>query len=344
MKIVFLIASYVPHQLLILNTLIEKHGAVVHSFSISKKYTFIPENRSGLFTYKSPDFSRTELLKKVIELDPDLVVVSGWMNSDYVAISKNLRSTLKVPIVSYSDTQWYGTLKQRVNAFISPWHVKKAFSHIWIAGIYQFEYARMLGFSKENIIFNSLSADVPLFHKAEITHKAQNYPKNFLYVGRLIPTKGLDILLKAWENILDKRGWTLTIVGNGPLSSVIKADKTIILKDFMKQEDLISEMQSSGCFVLPSRKESWALVIHEAVSAGLPMICTQTCGAAAHFVIDKFNGWKVNKEDVTDLHAAMMKIMDLDSNELYTYSINSRKLSTSITPELSAASLVQLIR
>jgi len=42
-------------------------------------------------------------------------------------------------------------------------------------------------------------------------------------------------------------------------------------------------LENSGCFILPSRYEPWALVIHEAACAGLPIICTNVCGTVDHF-------------------------------------------------------------
>src|SRR5690606_15629500 len=96
-------------------------------------------------------------------------------------------------------------------------------------------------------------------------------------------------------------------------------------------------------FVLPSLSEPWALVIHEAVSAGLPVICTKVCGASPHFVIDGHNGYKVEMGSVNDLKNAMEAVIGMDISGLLRYSENSRLLSNSITPKLTAASLMQLI-
>src|SRR5690606_19377804 len=121
------------------------------------------------------------------------------------------------PIVAYSDTPWKNTLRQKLNSLVSCFYVKKAFTHLWVSGIRQYDYARKLGFSNDRIILNSLSADVDLFSKTNMELKKQDYPKKFIYIGRFVKIKGLENLLNAWDSINEKEGWTLTIIGAGDL-------------------------------------------------------------------------------------------------------------------------------
>ena len=334
MKAVFLIIDYVPHQLLTIKNLIEKNHAEVYAYHVGRFNKSVPKFENFKTTaFKTLD--KRIILEQIQEINPDIVVVAGWMIPDYVWVAKRLKQKLSIPIVSYSDTQWYGTTRQKINAFISPFHVRKAFTHIWVAGIYQFEYARRLGFNKEKIIFNSLTADTKLFETIAIEKKEEDYPKNFIYIGRFAEEKGLKYLITAWEKIKFKNNWTLTLVGDGELKSEFSSCKNVIIKDHMSQEDLLHEMQNAGCFVLPSIHEPWALVIHEAAAAGLPIICTETCGAAPHFVINNYNGKIIKPKSSNSLQTAMEEIMNMTSSELIDFSAKSRLLSTSINPEIS---------
>jgi glycosyltransferase involved in cell wall biosynthesis len=103
----------------------------------------------------------------------------------------------------------------------------------------------------------------------------------------------------------------------------ISKHNDIIVKDYMSQENLLLEMQNSGAFILPSTFEPWALVLHEAASAGLPIICTDVCGASPHFVINNYNGYKV-KPDTTLLKNAIEKLISKTDEELLDFSYNSR--------------------
>lgn len=342
MKCVFLIGSYVPHQMVSINALIENYNADVFSFSVSKNFTFIPQNTDKLTTYKLSDYNNDELLETLLNINPDLIVVIGWFIKQYVEVSKKIKQKLNIPIVSYSDTQWRNDWSQKVNCLISPLHLKKAFTHIWVAGVYQYEYARNLGFKKHQIIFNSLSCNVEIFKKLPLKSVDKEYPKNFVYIGRFAPEKGLNYLMEAWNMIDNKDGWTLTLIGEGELNNQV-VSKDVIIKGFMNHDELLIELKNSGCFVLPSIYEPWALVIHEAAAAGLPIVCTEVCGAAPHFVIDGYNGFKVKPKNSSSLKMAMEKIINSNTKCLVNYSFRSRELAKSITPEIGAANLVSLI-
>lgn len=343
MKIVFLVINYMPHQLVAINTVLQHYKTEIHAFSYKDPQT-IPGNIKNLHTYELKNFSRKAFLSSLIEINPEMIVVAGWAVADFVWAATQIRKKLKIPVVSYSDTQWRGTWRQQVNCLISPLHLKKAFTHLWVAGIYQYEYARKLGFMKNQIIYNSLSCDLELFMKVSVEHKKENYPKSFLFIGRFVPVKGLDLLMEAWEQISDKKGWTLTLVGDGPLKLKAQCQNKehVIVKDFMPQTELIKEIERAGCFILPSVFEPWALVIHEAASSGLPIIATNVCGACPHFVINGYNGFQV-QANVESLKNSLERIIAMEPIQLYQFSNNSRKLAANITPELGAAQLMSVL-
>lgn len=342
MKVAYLMMDYVPHQLTSMNTLVEEYKVNILSYSISEKFKYVPEKKENFQPILFKDQPKKQVYQDILKFNPSVLVVAGWMIKDYVWIAKQIKKNTKIKVVAMSDTPWYGTLKQKINAWISPLHLKKAFDFIWVAGYRQYDYARKLGFANNQIIFNSLSADNKLFHHVEIELKKTNYPKNFLYVGRFAPEKGLNILLEAWEKIQDKQGWSLTLIGDGPMKNEFIHREDIRIKDYMAHDELLMEMQNAGCFVLPSLHESWALVIHEAACAGLPIICTEVCGAAPHFVIDKFNGFQVNKGDSQDLANKIVSLMNHTDKELIEMSTKSRVLSNRISPDITVASLLAI--
>ena len=140
----------------------------------------------------------------------------------------------------------------------------------------------------------------------------------------------------------DKKDWTLTLIGDGVLKERFAKNDNIIIKDFMPQKTLITEMENSGCFVLPSVFEQWSLVLHEASTAGLPIIATNACGAVPHFLINKFNGYTV-QPTVESVKSALLQIMNKDASELMEMSNNSKQLAESITPELGSAQLLSIL-
>ncbi|PVV59726.1 glycosyltransferase [Chryseobacterium sp. HMWF035] len=341
MKAVFLIIDYVPHQENTIKKLVEKTNGEVLAFHAALFDKSIPEIKN-FETHQYSQFTKQDILKKIKDFQPDFIVTAGWMIKEFIWICKQITKEGKIPVIAQSDTPWYGKITQKINSAISPFHLSKAFTHLWVAGYYQYEYARKLGFDNNKILLNSLSADVDLFNRVNIEEKKKSYPKNLLFIGRFSEEKGIKELLNAWKNIQDKKQWNLVLIGRGDLKDEISKNNDVIVKDYMSQENLLLEMQNSGAFILPSTFEPWALVLHEAASAGLPIICTDVCGASPHFVINNYNGYKV-KPDTALLKNAIEKLISKTDDELLDFSYNSRTLGNSITQDTSIANLLQVI-
>jgi glycosyltransferase involved in cell wall biosynthesis len=264
------------------------------------------------------------------------------MDKTYMLVCKKIRKLLSIPVVAGSDTQWRGG-KQWINVLLAPFFHRQCFSHIQIAGIWQYEYARRLGFSSKDILIHNLSADVELFYKVDIGRKQQEYPKRILYIGRFAEVKGLKYLVEAWDAIPDKKSWGLTLIGNGPEKETLIENKNREVFDFMDQANLLAYMQNSGCFILPSIHEPWGLVLHEAAAAGLPILASNVCGAAPYFVLDDYNGITFEPGNVTEIKTAIEKIINSTTDELLAMSYNSRKLSERITPEIVAKTFLSVL-
>lgn len=343
--IVYLYTEIMPYQTIIFNEY-SKLGYVVHAFYLDKiKQTpFTPNAINNVFYYPTSIFNRGKLLNKIIELNPDILLVCGWSNREYLKIARYFNKKKSIPVISPIDTQFSKRLKQYLGFIFSFIYIKSAFSHIWVPGYRQYEFARLLGYSRKNIIFNSLSADVELFEKVTLIQKEDRYPKRFLFVGRFHSVKGLDLLINTWDSIKDKNGWVLTLIGNGPEKKNLQSIKNIEILDFLDQKYLVKMAQESGCFILPSLYEPWALVIHEFACAGLPIICSDACGASDTFVVNGFNGYNFRAGNKDDLKCKIETIINCNEKELLRMSLNSRKLGQRITPEISAASFLSLLK
>lgn len=104
-----------------------------------------------------------------------------------------------------------------------------------------------------------------------------------LFLSRIEPIKGIDLLLAAWKNAY-KDGWVLVICGpdeNNYKSQMVKLAHTLNLKEKVvfldpiygsNRFDLISQSQFS---ILPSYGENFGIVVAESLACGVPVITTQ---------------------------------------------------------------------
>lgn len=99
----------------------------------------------------------------------------------------------------------------------------------------------------------------------------------FIFVGRLVETKGLDYLIEAFQNVAKKfDNARLLLVGDGRLKNKLKgqASKGVVFAGF--RTDVGSLLKMSDCFVLSSIREGMPLSIFEAMITRLPIITTNT--------------------------------------------------------------------
>lgn len=332
-----------PYNLIVVKEL-SRMGCTINIVRWTKcKTPYAPPELPNVNYYDRTTFTDVHsLLDKVRDLKPDLIWVSGWIDKLYCKVVGLYRKERDIPIVAGSDTQWRGG-KQWLNVLFSPFRHRRWFSHIFVSGIWQYEYARKLGFDTNHILMHNLSADVLTFMSVDIDIKLNHYPHRFLFIGRFAEVKGLSFLLDAWKSIPDRKDWTLTLVGNGPLRETLNGFPDVEIKDFMSQEQLAVEMQNSGAFVLPSVFEQWSLVLHEAAAGGLPILASNCCGAVPYFVLNNYNGHLFTPGDVSSIREAIQSLIATSDEDLIHMSYKSRELSRRINPEIVAQTLLSVI-
>ena len=349
-NILFLYSEIVGYNIPIFRILTENHQYKIHIIHWDKKKLkpYTPPHIEGVQYYRRSDFNSKSLINLCTTISPDIIYVSGWMDKDYLSacrffVKKN------IPVVCGLDDQWHGTLRQHLGSLLLKLIGRKYFSHAWVAGTYQYEYAIKMGFKKKNIIFNLLSCDTNLFRQAldiKNNKENKNSTKSFLYVGNFNSIKGTDILIDAFKNYREKLGgtWHLICVGNGEYSSLLENNKNVELINFSSQQALLEICKRSDAFILPSRHEQWGVVVHEFCTAGLPMILSENIGSRPTFFIENFNGFTFRGNNPLELAKIMKKIEQLPEDQLILMGKNSHLLSQRITSEISASSFLSILQ
>lgn len=131
--------------------------------------------------------------------------------------------------------------------------------------------------------------------------KQVNEKKNFIFVGRLDPEKGIKFLLEAWSKIKNEK---LIIIGDGPLRGYVKNcvnEKDNIEYLGTKSHQQVLEMiKNSKAYVFTSEiYEGFPMVIVEAMSQGTPILCPNIG-----------NGMSIVENNKTGLHYRLNDIDD----------------------------------
>lgn len=123
--------------------------------------------------------------------------------------------------------------------------------------------------------------------------------------------KGIDILVKAWQKVVAKYPEAKLVIGGGgkAVEKVVEWTKEYQVTEnveflgALNREQVIEQMQSCDCFVLPSRYETFGVVYIEAFACGKPVIAVAN-GGPDDFV-HEFNGILIQPEQEEELVVAL---------------------------------------
>jgi glycosyltransferase involved in cell wall biosynthesis len=140
--------------------------------------------------------------------------------------------------------------------------------------------------------------------------------RRIVYSGRLIGIKRVDLLIDAFVAIAANRPeWDLVIVGGGADADSLRKkippdlEPRVTWAGFVDDQSVVTAVyRASDVLVLPSDFEPWALVINEAVAAGMAVICSSAVGAGAELVRDGVNGRVFPAGDGPALQSALLDV------------------------------------
>lgn len=138
------------------------------------------------------------------------------------------------------------------------------------------------------------------------------YERIILYVGRMLKVKGVDVLIRACTNLEDNIG--IYLVGGSETEEYAELAKrcnigNLVFINHVQLDQLKRYYLAADLLVLPTRSDTWGLVINEAMSFGLPIITTDACVAGNQLITEGVNGFVVKSEDFIQMHEKIEQVM-----------------------------------
>ncbi len=310
-------------------------GYTVHviRYAPDKASPFKFEDNPNIKFYDRDKFNASSIIELIKENDIKIVIASGWRDQDYLKACRYVKNNGGLTIGAM-DNQWMGTFKQKVFQHLGPAMLKRSFCRLWIPGLFQYEYARRLGFERFNILLNYYTADTDLFKYSANEHRVT---RQFIYVGRLLEIKGTEVLIKALDNFgseLQNSGWKFLIIGGGDYKEQVEklSQKypSIEYIPFLQQKDLAQKTKEGGVFVLPSNYDAWSVAVHEFAAIGCPLLLSEAVGSRAAFLKPGYNGEVFATGSHKDLIAKMKAFISRSDDELKLMGERSATLAKTI--------------
>jgi glycosyltransferase involved in cell wall biosynthesis len=188
------------------------------------------------------------------------------------------------------------------------------------------EYLVSLGIPRDRVFLKCDVVDNTFFHRlAEETRadlaryrREHAVPERFfVFPGRVMEIKNHLGFLEAYRRYVNREGekaWGLLMLGSGPLDEKVDARVAELALPWVQRrpyatpEDVARYYALASALVLPSRSETWGLVVNEANAAGCPVLVSKNCFVCEHLVVDGENGWTFdpyNLKEITDALSRM---------------------------------------
>jgi alpha-maltose-1-phosphate synthase len=200
------------------------------------------------------------------------------------------------------------------------------------------------GIAESKIIKLPLGAELSKIKYTPKKDNIQNRPLKLLYAGMVTQRKGIKYLLEAMKTFA-KKDVELHIIGNvfGAKEEFEKYSQSYIYHGPVTQQTLFEKYTEYDALILPTIFEGFALVIIEAMAAGLPVITTPNCIGPDIIEEDK-NGYLVPIRDVQKLQAAISKLRSKTNDEFMTMSESARKAALKFTWENHKINMLEIFK
>lgn len=290
--------------------------------------------------YDRHEMTVEDMRQLIWDFSPDAVLLAGWFDRGYLKVARSMRDE-GVPVVSGCDSQWRGTWKQRVARVVSPWYLHSAIDVLWTSGERQRQFAHRLGYTGDCCWTGYYACNWPEFAQVHEKQTSEMSP-GFLFVGKYSSEKGIDVLVEAYRRYRRQHPspWKLECAGAGELRPMLQEEPGIEDRGFVQPDQLSDVLRNATAFVLPSRREPWGVVLQEAAAAGMPLICSEECGAGVHLVQDGYNGYTFETTNEAHLARCLSRLSEKSEGKLAAMGDRSHQLSKQYTPPRWARTLV----
>ncbi|MDQ1469940.1 MAG: hypothetical protein QOJ99_1420 [Bryobacterales bacterium] len=311
--------------------------------------TLLPASSWSLYTQARLGFA---VWKKLSRLNPGTVFVPGYYTVPAFAAAVWARLHRRKTVLMTESTQQdhrRSGCKEAVKSFL----IRHLFDYAIAGGKPHVRYLLALGFSEERIRRNYDVVDNEFFSEAATLCRqsgARAHSPYFLYVGRLAEEKNVAGLIESYALYRMAGGsWPLVIVGSGPLERELKAQaactgfgQDIRFEGMRSSRELPHYYAFAGCFVLPSLREPWGLVVNEAMASAIPVMVSSRCGCAEDLVEDGANGFLFNPAVCGQLTKCMMTVTSLPTPDRERMGQRSYEIISRFSPDVWAEQVLEI--
>lgn len=244
-------------------------------------------------------------------------------------------------VVGQSDATWQRRLRQRtLDPIRHRLFLRHNFDGWFVPGRSGLQHARIMGYSSAITMPGMLGADPKIFGGGD---RLTRRPRALLFAGSLDANKNVVALCRAFVRFSSLHsGWTLKICGSGPLVAELPVHSSLSVENFVQPATLAQMMRHCRCLVLPSLREAWGLVVHEAALSGCALALSSSVGAIDDLAQPE-NSVIFAPGSESAIENALHELARWDDNRWRKAELVSRQLAQQFGPEKFADAVDQFI-
>ena len=204
-------------------------------------------------------------------------------------------------------------------------------------------YIRSLGVDEKRIFQFVYTTDVERFASIDLARPAAQY-RRLLYVGRLIPLKGLQPFIEAlsrWSAEHPTERIEFLLAGQGPLRERLERlpvapNLRMTFLGPVGYENLPQVYAQADLFVFPTLLDLWGVVVNEALAAGLPVLGSAYAQAVAELVQPGRTGWVFRPDHPDETYRAIEQSLSAPGEQLQQMRAAARETALRLTPAVVA--------
>jgi glycosyltransferase involved in cell wall biosynthesis len=284
------------------------------------------------------------------QIDPAVVIISGWYDLAAWA-AWCWAEAHRRPKILWGESNRFDRLRPFYRELPKRLFVRWC-SAANVYGTANKDYLVWLGMPPQKIFTKRAVADVSLFLNCNGRQIERPPYKVLLYVGRFSPQKNLEFLIRAFARArhdYSSPRMALALVGYGPLESRLRAlAERLGARDTVQfwgpalQAELPSIYRKADAFILPSVRETWGLVVLEAMLSGLPVLVSERCGCA-HDLVAPETGWTFNPYDEPALGRLLEHVCAAPREALEQMGEAGTAVAREYSPENCARIVIQTV-
>ena len=297
-----------------------------HNFPVKSSRKPLSNEVAGVKVFRLPlkkiiphgKFSKSKIDNQIKRIEDILdreqfvpgVIISHWVNPQMDLIVKlGKKYNAKTSLVFHGDCT-----EKNIEVF----HLDEDVKELSAVGCRNEAYAdyvkKRLNLQKKPFIcYSGIPDYLAQKQKDKIDSLELENNLDFIYVGRLVKYKNVDVVIRALHEKY-KNAATLHIVGEGAeeenlkqLSRQLNFEKNVVFHGQLSRNKVYEMMKKSYCFIMVSDNETFGMVYIEAMLAGCVTIASKA-GGVDGVIVDGENGFLSKQGDVEELVKTLNRI------------------------------------